>query len=172
LSNAKDKKAGVDTNVLIYALRSVDPPSHEVRERQKRSQLLIRALDDEGWQIVVPVVSLAELLVDVDSNRQNSVISEFQQRFLCQSFNPPAALWAARLWIQHRKLPKNQQLKRTILKADVQIVASAKVGGATDFYSHDVKCRRLATLAGLSAHDLPMNHPNLFVDREIRQTED
>jgi hypothetical protein len=48
----------------------------------------------------------------------------------------------------------------------------AKVAGATDFYSHDVKCRRLATMAGLSAHDLPTNHPNLFVDREIRQTKD
>ena len=34
------------------------------------------------------------------------------------------------------------------------IVASARAGGATEFYSHDHKCRALAKLL-MTAHDLP-----------------
>ena len=35
------------------------------------------------------------------------------------------------------------------------IVASARAGGATQFYSHDKNCRTLAELAGMEALDLP-----------------
>jgi len=39
------------------------------------------------------------------------------------------------------------------------IVASAKSAGATEFFTHDRKCRALAALV-MKAHDLPTRDPN------------
>jgi len=60
-------------------------------------------------------------------------------------------------------------IKRQVLKADVQIVATAKVAGAGTFYSHDLKCRKLAVSAGLTARDLPTHSQILFIDAEMKK---
>ena len=56
-----------------------------------------------------------------------------------------------------------------MLKADVLIISSAKVGGASSFYSHDDKCRKLASVAGLMARDLPTHSEDLFVNVEMNR---
>lgn len=43
------------------------------------------------------------------------------------------------------------------------IVASAKAFGASKFYTHDEKCRKLAGLA-MDAYDLPTHRYDLFAD--------
>ncbi len=45
---------------------------------------------------------------------------------------------------------------------------SDHVCGATRFFSHDAKCRRLAEKAGMTGCDLPTHHPNMFRDQELR----
>ena len=46
-----------------------------------------------------------------------------------------------------------------------------KAAGATEFYSHDARCRKLAEALNMKSHDLPKRHPNMFVDSEIRKHE-
>src|SRR5262249_36340440 len=68
-------------------------------------------------------------------------------------------------------LPKEDQSDRKILKSDILIVASAKVAGATEFYSHESKCWRLAAEAGMAAFDLPQTSGNLLTDPEVSEDE-
>jgi len=49
------------------------------------------------------------------------------------------------------------------------IVATAKIAGAREFYSHDRKCRTLANLAGMVGKELPQNHPDMFKDKDFRR---
>jgi hypothetical protein len=80
---------------------------------------------------------------------------------------------AAELWQLHRGLPKDQQITRVCLKADIMIVASAKAAQADEFYSREPKLRKLAEAAGITPRDLPTHSENLFVNEEIRrQAED
>jgi hypothetical protein len=125
-------------------------------------------LEEQKEKIVVPTVMVSELLLGVDPKRHGDYVAALQQRFFCPPYDLRAAALAAELWLHHRGLPKDQQMQRSVLKADVMIVATAKVAGAAVFYSHDGKCRSLANRAGMSGQDLPVNHPDMFRDREIK----
>ena len=50
------------------------------------------------------------------------------------------------------------------MKADVMAVATVKIHGATEFYSHDANCRKVAKSAGMIAHDLPTHSEFLPLD--------
>ena len=65
-------------------------------------------------------------------------------------------------------MSKDEQIARTTLKADVMIVATAKVAGAAAFYSDESKCRRLADMAGMEGRELPTRHPHMFRDAELK----
>jgi hypothetical protein len=96
-------------------------------------------------------------------------IATVQQKFYCPAFTIPASALAARLWLSHQKLAPSEQLARTTLKADVQIIATAAVHGAKRFFSNDKKARKLAEIAGMQALDLPLRHPDMHTDAEIRK---
>jgi hypothetical protein len=98
------------------------------------------------------------------------LIATLSERLVCPSFDLHAAAIAADLWAQHQKLPADlQYTKRHVLKADVMIVASAKAIGATDFYTHDKRCRALAGIM-MTAHDLPTDDPDdMFILNDIKR---
>ena len=137
-------------------------------EMQRRSLILLDLLQERKEKIIVPTVMVSELLLGVEPKFHGDYIAELQRRFFCPPYDLRAAALAAELWLYHRGLPKEEQVQRSVLRADVMIIATAKVSGATEFYSHDGKCRKLATKAGMTALDLPLNHPNMFRDAEIR----
>jgi hypothetical protein len=76
---------------------------------------------------------------------------------------------AAQLWQWHRRLPPEDQIQRSILKVDVLIIAVAKVAGASVFYSHDAKSRKLAAQAGMRALDLPTHSEDMFTNAEMKK---
>ena len=81
-----------------------------------------------------------------------------------------AAAIAADLWSRHKEAPKDQQYgRRQVLRADAMIVASVCAAGATEFYSHDRRCRALASLL-MAARDLPTDDPeDMFLKDDIRR---
>lgn len=151
---------------LIWGLRA--GRTGRLGELEQRARILLTQLDDEKASVVVPTVVVAEFLAPVLPEHHGKLILEFQRRFLCPPFDLQAASLAAALWRAHRELPKNEQLQRKTLKADVLIVATATVAGATIFFSNDAKCRKLARIAKMEARDLPRHSENLFIDREVR----
>ena len=165
----------LDTMTMIWGLQGIEPKGGNPRQKnltemQQRSVILLDMLQEANETILVPSIMVAELLVKVEAADQGNYLAELQKRFFIPLFDLPASAFAAKLWLLHRKLPKDEQIARTTLKSDVMIVATAKVAGAAKFYSHDKKCRVLASLAGMEACDLPINHPNMFRDAEIKGT--
>lgn len=98
-------------------------------------------------------------------------LSGLQRLFFCPAFDVHAASIAADLWRRHRKLPKDKQVSdRTRLKADIQIIATAKASGVERFYSNDAGCRSIAKLV-MRAFDLPTSTGNAFADNDIKSGE-
>jgi hypothetical protein len=48
-------------------------------------------------------------------------------------------------------------------------IAVAKVAGASVFYSHDAKSRKLAAQAGMKALDLPTHNEDMFTNAEMKK---
>lgn len=162
----------LDSMTVIWGLQSTgnrrgNPQQPALSGLQKRARILLDILEREGQTIILPTVALAEVLIGVDEKFHDPFIAEIQQRFHCPPFDLRATALAAQLWIRNRGLAADQQIKRTVLKADVQIVATAKVSGATKFYTHEPKLRKLAELAGIQSLDLPTHHStDMFFEQE------
>ena len=161
---------GVDTMVLVWGLRSTSTSASD--ELETRAQILLRQLEEDKAEIVVPTIVVAELLTPIKVAKHGDFIAELRRRFICPPFDLQSASLAADLWQRHRELPRKDQLARNVLKADVLIIATACVAGAKLFYTHERKCRRLAQLAKLETFDLPTHHENLFIDAEMRRGQD
>lgn len=161
---------GIDSMVLIFAgvVPRKSAKSKEIEELRVRAQLLLHQKRDET--VVLPTIAVAELLVPVPPAKRGQLIATVSGRFMCPSFDLPAAAIAAALWAHHAKLPTDLQYsQRHVLKADAMIVAAAKSAGATEFYSHDKKCRALANRI-MKAFDLPTRDPNdMFLAEDIRR---
>jgi predicted nucleic acid-binding protein len=163
----------LDTNTLIWGLQSADsrggnPRQKNLKEMQQRSRILLSILEEGGETIIVPTVMVAELLIKVEVASHSRFLATLQGRFFIPPFDLRACALAADLWIRHRGLARDEQIQRTTLKADVLIVATAKVAGAKLIYSNDPKFRKLAESAPIKAEDLPVKHPDMFRDRELR----
>lgn len=164
----------VDAMVLMWAMRALSTArkrssTDDDLALQQRAWMLLEMLHDEQRQVVVPTIAVAELLTGIPHAQHGQFVAELQQRFFMPPFDVRAASVAAKLWQDHRGLPKSDQLARSVLKADAMIVATAKVAGATDFYSHERKARRLAELAGLNAKDLPVHTGNFLHEMEWKE---
>lgn len=154
------RTVAVETNVLIWGVKNQCTPGQE--SMKKRARQLLRVLEQEEASIIVPAISIAELMAPMSEAQRGRFLQVMEARFVCAPFNTRAASIAAKLWHEHKALPKKQQLTRTVLKADVFIIASAFAAGARVFYSHDAKCRALADKI-MIAHDLP-THPDTLFD--------
>jgi len=160
----------LDSMTVIWGLQATghrrgNPQQPALADLQRRARILLDMLDKEEQTIILPAVALAEVLIGVAENSHDLFLAKIQQHFHCPPFDLRAAAQAAKLWIWNRGLVADQQIARAVLKADVQIVATAKVAGADKFYTHEPKLRKLAEFAGLQALDLPTHHPtDMFFD--------
>jgi predicted nucleic acid-binding protein len=162
----------LDTNILIWGIKSKhsrrgNPRQPNLVDLQRRSAILLDILDQNKDRIVIPTITVAELLIGVKPAAHVEFITELQERFFCPSFDIRACAVAADLWLRHKELPKSEQLQRAILSSDVKIIATAKVAGAEVIYSHEPKFRRLASTI-IRAEDLPVRHPDMFRDAEFQ----
>lgn len=167
----------IDTMIVIWSLGKPHKGAKKTSrqkfaEMRRRSCILLETLAEASETVIVPTPAVSELLVGIESAKHGTFIAELQQRFFLPPFDIHASALAADLWQKHRKLPKEDQSERPRLKMDVLIVATAKVAGAVKFYSHDAKCRSLAHLAGMEAHDLPSHSEDLYINEKYRKQEE
>lgn len=156
--------------VLIYAglAPRSSQGSAERDELAVRSKILLKMHED--GTIVLPTTCAAEIAVPIPMALRAPFMGKLAERFTCHPFDLHAAAIAADLWQHSKKLPRSTHYKdRHLLKADIMVVASAKAAGATQFYSHDQKCRALAKHV-MQAHDLPKDDPNdMFLKNDIER---
>jgi hypothetical protein len=149
-----------------------DNPDGHAAEMRKRALLLWMELYDKKTQIIIPTVVVSECLVPIPPLEHGGFIAKLQKMCFLAPFDLAACSLAAQLWQQHRGLPKDQRIERSVLKSDVMIVAAAKIAGASVFYSHDEKCRLLARSAGMTAKDLPTHSEDMFKNLLLKQNRD
>lgn len=166
----------LDTQILIWGglrrvVPSLTPRSPADADKEKRARILLHELDGVKARIIIPSVAVAELLCPLDPQEHNNFLAIRTGHFDCPSFDIRATSLAAKLWRHNRSLPKDEQITRTVLKADMQIIATAKTRGAKYFFSDDDKCRKLAKFAGMEVLPLPTHAVNLFTESEIEAEE-
>jgi predicted nucleic acid-binding protein len=161
--------AALDTMSVIWGITHAVSSNKDVATMQYRAHILIDMLQQDGAQIMIPSVVVAELLTGIDPKDHGNFLATLQTTCFCPPFDVRAAALAAKLWLEHRQLPAADQLNRRTLKADTIIVATAFTSGAKRFYTNDRKCRSLAKKAGLDALDLPVSHPDMYSDLELKK---
>ena len=164
----------IDTMTLIWGVQGFGAKSGNLRqpdlkEKQFRARVLLELLEDRKEEIVIASVVVSEFLIGVPSARHKDFLAAIDKRFRVHPFDLPACALAASLWLQHKKHPPAGQADRTCLKADMLIVATAKLAGSAVFYTNDANCRNLASLANMRAEDLPTKHPEMFRNNDLRK---
>src|SRR6266852_5896051 len=100
---------GVDTMILIWGLQKPHfkggKTKQDVALMQKRSMLLLQELDDKKERIIIPTVSVAELLCGVEPKDHGSFVAEIQKHFFVVPLDLKACSLAATLMIFHSNLP-------------------------------------------------------------------
>lgn len=163
MSNTKPIRAAFDTQVVAWALRDNDPEDDEHKEKITRANLLVTKLSNMKAVVVIPTIVISEVLARVDETNRSNFVSALQESAFLAPFDLKAAILAARLFNDHHTLVERGTTgDRRFFKADTMIVASAKIAGATEFYSFDERCRKMADAAGMDGRDLPLFDENLF----------
>jgi predicted nucleic acid-binding protein len=162
----------IDSMVLIYAglAPRVGPEGENAEDLRVRAKLLLNK--HAQHTIVLTAISAAEVAVPVKPELRTAFIGKLAGYFQCHPFDVVATAIAADLWKYHKRLPKELRYSdRHILKSDLMVIASAKSAGATVFYSHDEKCRKLAARV-MKSRDLPKNDPDdIFAVSDIKRGE-
>lgn len=165
---------GIDAMILIYA--GIVPSKNgdakkSIADLHVRAMLLLDQLDRQKSTVILPTIAVSEILVPVPASESGALIRALGERFVCPTFDLPAASIAANPWAQHKTLPRDQKYKnRHVLKADAMIIASAKAAGDSEFYSNDRNCRTLAAIV-MEAKGLPSKPKSLydkFVEADIK----
>ena len=168
-------KIAFDSCILIHAFDDQEE-NQERAELHLRATILMQELEDSQDTILIPSPALAEFLIPYPIEKHDRLIAEMAKHFVFASLDVKGGRESARLWLEHATIKnarharlRNEKITRQQFKFDVIIVACAKASGASRFYSTDAGCRELAETAGMVPLDLPLNHPDMFKDDEMRK---
>ncbi len=153
------RTAFIDTMILVWWIRQEASAGQE--EMIKRAQWLMTNLEEEKTDIMVSTVTVAEFLRGSPKHQQQAQASIIEETFICMPFDKRSAYMAAEHFEKIRSL-REYEKRKTVLKADQMIAATALANRADVLYSHDEPLRRLAGRMGLKAADLPDTPPSLF----------
>ncbi|MBO9377651.1 hypothetical protein GG804_12815 [Sphingomonas histidinilytica] len=155
-----------DTSTLIYLFKPDAPgpmfPGTQdcVGGCSERITYLLAQLQKSKAKIIIPAPAVAELLTYSGPAGPEWVrILTTSKHFKIAAFDTLAAIECAELARARLERPKAAQGVRRKAKFDEQIVAIAKVEGATAIYSDDADIRKLVgdtmTVAGMADLELP-----------------
>jgi hypothetical protein len=142
-----------DTTFLT--LMFIPGANHPIGDAKKRVEFLISDIHGSGEKILLPTPALAEILIKSGKAR-NQILQELSKaaKFEIAPFDLRAALELS-LMSDAALTAKDKKGGATgtwvKVKFDRQIVAIAKVAGATKIYSEDESLRNTATREGLTA---------------------
>lgn len=151
-----------DASILLFLFDENTPSS--VNRARERVEYLIDCLSDSGEKIVIPTPALSECLVYAGPAGADylAIISK-QSCFRVAAFDERAAVEAAARTFEARQRGQrkggNPETSKAKIKFDRQIVAIAKVEGATAVYSDDDEVGKYAREADMDAYhlsDLPL----------------
>ncbi|MBE9062453.1 type II toxin-antitoxin system VapC family toxin [cf. Phormidesmis sp. LEGE 11477] len=131
----------MDTNILIWGIKRQASSGQENMILKARH--LIRTLEEDRINVIIPSLVLAELLMPIESRDYGDFLAKMNKRFMIAPFDTQAAMHYATLWKQWREQTtqssseKQTQPTRTKMKTDFMIVATAISRKAECIYSQD-----------------------------------
>jgi len=151
--------AAFDTNLLLLALDPNTPVPKDangkpVVEAQKRLLHLVSELSKQRRKVVIPTPVLGEMLLLTQGAGQKYLEKINRSRaFIIAPFDQMAAIELAVMTAmsknQAKRLKAGSVTTAAKLKFDRQIVAIAKVQGATTIYSNDKELGKFAKAQGI-----------------------
>lgn len=161
--------AAIDTSLLLLALDPRTPAPRDeagnpIPDAQTRVLHLIGELSKERRRLIIPTPVLSEMVLLTEGVGQQYLARiEKSRSFLVAPFDTKAAIELAAMTAlsrrQKKKLRPGNPLTVAKLKFDRQIVAIAKVNGATTIYAGDHALATFAKANGINAiklEELPL----------------
>lgn len=159
----------IDATILLLMLRPdapvpAGPNGVQIDRAKDRIDYLVQQLNNAKTKIIIPTPALSEVLVRAGAAASQQIIEHLQKYavFTIEPFDTRAAVEVATM--SREALAKGRKKEDSAgtyakVKYDRQIVAIAKVQGATTIYSDDSDIRTLGSRAKInvvSLADLPL----------------
>lgn len=142
------KIACLDTNILSWLFKT---SRDENKEKQERSDILVKNLEKDRYEICIPTIVLAETLYCVPEEKVYDLQKEIVTTFKVYPFDDLAAYYFRGIAIKNRNpAVDNVRWNRY---ADAKILATALSCGASCIYSED---KRLTALSDGTITVLPL----------------
>jgi predicted nucleic acid-binding protein len=175
----------IDATNLLLMLRPgtpvpAGPGGVSIDKPKERIEHLVQQLDKAKTKIIIPTPALSEALVRAGAAASQQIVEHLQKYsvFRIEPFDTRAAIEVAamtRSALDSGKKRGGSEATWAKVKYDRQIVAIAKVCGATTIYSDDGDIRTLASGARInvvSLADLPLPPEKAQLDLELTGTAD
>jgi hypothetical protein len=160
----------IDATILLLMLRPgtpvpAGPSGTQIDKPKERIDFLVKELEKQRTKIIIPTPALAEALVQAGPSGTQQIIEHLQKYavFRIEPFDTRAAVEVAAMTRMAAASGKGKRGDSAAIwakvKYDRQIVAIAKVCGATTIYSDDGDIRNLAKAAKIEViglADLPL----------------
>lgn len=159
----------VDATILLLMLRPetpipADPKGVQIDRPVERIAAFVNSLQKSRTKIIIPAPALSEILVRAGAAASQEIVERLQKFsvFQIEPFDARAAIEVAAMTrdaIGRGRKKENPDATWAKLKYDRQIVAIAKVVGATAIYSDDGDVRTIAAEANIPVigiADLPL----------------
>jgi len=149
----------LDTQVLIWGVQERARTGQE--EMIPRAKYLFSELTRTQTKILIPSIVVGEFLLGIPLDIHGKTLSNLgESGFITPPYDLQAAARFAALWKAREKkgliekIKEEYEARRTQLRADCMIIATALAQNSSCIYSHD---RRLRAFAGDAIHvyDLP-----------------
>lgn len=103
------------------------------------------------------MIAAGEILMAVEERDRPRLLSEPEKQFDCRPFDATAALSATAIAdrITTDRVRADYRGQQQVMRSDLLFLAIADAADAIAFFTHDVRCRRLATHVGIAARGLP-----------------
>src|SRR5688572_2086922 len=130
----------IDATMFMLFLQPNARAPVGIRHARERVLGLIEEMEEARVKVVIPTPALAEVLVRVDANRSEEIVDLINRHFTLriEPFDARAAIEVAamtRVALEEKRGKGDDQATWAKVKYDRQIVAIAKVVGATAIYS-------------------------------------
>lgn len=147
----------LDTQILIWGIKKEASPNQETMI--VKASHLIRSLEEQKANVIIPSLVLAELLMPIEEERYGDFLSLMNRSFMIAPFDTKAAFCYGKLWRSWRE--RNSHIKekgstptRSKMKTDFMIVATAMSREAECIYSKDSDIIKFAK-GNIDVRDLP-----------------
>jgi predicted nucleic acid-binding protein len=128
-----------DTMAIIWGVQKKARAGQE--HMIEWTSALLQDQKSTGVRFAITAPVLGEYLAKFDDAELPEQLAAIQKNFVVVPYDARAAGIAAQLWQRHGG---DRTVERPILKADIQIVATAQAAGIGTLYTNDSHLRRIA----------------------------